>query len=79
MCKIIHYAAITINALAVLTLLFFLLTQARSHEYLLFILFLLPPVLALAALIKMPGAEERKLDKAVRLARLKKELEDLTK
>ncbi len=75
--KIFYYMAIVINSLAVLALLFFLITQARSHEYLLFFLFLLPPVLSLVALVDIAGPEERKLAKPVRLGKLKKELSEL--
>lgn len=72
-----RYAAIIANVMAVIALLLFLVAEARGLEVLLFALFLIPPALALFALIDAPGVEERKLARQLRLARMKKELEEL--
>jgi hypothetical protein len=77
MTRIIHYAAVIANILAVLATLFFIVTQARGQEVALFALFLIPPILSLVALIDVPGLEERRLARQLRLLRLKKELSAL--
>lgn len=79
MANIIHWAAKIVNVIAILALLFFMMAEARGHEYLLFILFLIPPVLAVWALLADASPAERKLAKQVRMARLEKELEELKK
>ncbi|MCB9990199.1 MAG: hypothetical protein H6867_02320 [Rhodospirillales bacterium] len=76
--RFIYYAACVVNVLAVAGLVF-ALTQARSSEVFLLGACLIPPVLALFALYERPGPAERKLAQQVRLARLKKELEELAK
>lgn len=78
MAKIIHWTAKIINIIAILVLLFFMITQARSHEYLLFLLFIIPPVLAVWALLSGGSLAERKLAAQVRMARLEAELKELS-
>ncbi len=77
-CKFIHGAALAANILTILALLFFAVTEARgAQDFVILVPFLIAPVLSVIALFQIPGTEERKLAKQVRLARLKKELEDL--
>lgn len=77
MTTFIHWAAKIVNIIAILALLFVFATQARSHEYWLIMLFLVPPVLSVWALLAGMSPAERKLSKDVRMARLRKELEEL--
>lgn len=78
MARLVHYAAVAVNSVAVLALLFFMVMEGRSSEYWLFVLFLIPPVLSLVALYNIPGPDERKLAKELRMARMKKELSEIT-
>lgn len=74
--KFVHIAALALNALVIFVVFVFLLVEARGYEYLIFSAFMVPPIMSIIALLQIPGAEERKLSKEVRLARLKKELEE---
>ena len=77
MAKILYYTAFSVNVLAIFAILFFMATQARSHEYLIFIIFLLPPVLAVVALYDGPSLKEKALHRKLNIAKMEKELSEL--
>ncbi|MEZ5813956.1 MAG: hypothetical protein R3E13_04440 [Alphaproteobacteria bacterium] len=76
--RIIYYLAMVANFLALAAAVFLLLTQARSMEdSLVVFVVMLAPLLAVIAIYERPDWEERKLERRVRKARLRKELEEL--
>jgi hypothetical protein len=75
--RILYYISIMANILALLVVVFLMITEARGAEVMILMLVMLPPATALFSIISLPGPEERALARKVRMARLKKELEDL--
>lgn len=75
--KILYYAAMVANILAVIALLFLFGQVHGGQEILIVVLAMLPPVLALAAMYTLPDFEARKLARRLKKAELRKALKDL--
>ncbi|HBR69020.1 MAG TPA: hypothetical protein DEA55_06565 [Rhodospirillaceae bacterium] len=76
--RIVYYAAITVNILALLALLLLAFFEAnRTEEAIGAFAAGIPPLLALLALRDVPDWEERKLSRSLRKAKLRKELKEL--
>ena len=77
MCRVLYYVAIVANILAVIGLLFLFGQVHGRQESLIIVLAMLPPVLALVTIYKLPDFEARKLARRLEKAELRKKLKDL--
>jgi peptidoglycan/LPS O-acetylase OafA/YrhL len=73
---VLRYAAYLAN-IALLIALVLLAMDSYGDDIFLFILMAVPPVLSFVALYTGPDPEERRLDRLVRKARLRQELQSL--
>jgi hypothetical protein len=73
---LMRIVAIIANLLMI-ALVGFLAAQAYGRDTYLALLLMIPPVLSIIALFRMPDAETRMLEQAVTKARLRRELADL--
>lgn len=74
--RLIHYGAYAANILLLLAVCYFL-TEAYGNDVFFVALLAIPPVLSIKALRNGPDLEERRLAKALRKAKLRKELSGL--
>jgi hypothetical protein len=75
--KIIHYGALFTNTLLILFGLF-LFTQSYGQERFFALLLCLPAIFSIMTIIQGPDAEERKLMKRLRKAKLREQLKELS-
>lgn len=74
--RILRYAAVLANLIMMICAAI-LFTETRGPEHLIALLLFIPPILSLLALYSGPDCEERRLQKQVRKATLRKQLKDL--
>ena len=80
MSQFLYFSSLAANILANLAILFLLFTQTHNNvEFVIVSLFLLPPLLSIAAIFKLQDIEERRLEKKIRKIQLQQELENLKK
>jgi hypothetical protein len=75
--KIVLYAALLSNVLLIIVTIF-IFSNTYGGEKFLALLFAIPPILSLMVIIQGPDSEERKLQKRLRKANLRKELKSLS-
>ena len=75
--KIVFYAAMLSNVLLIICTIF-IFSNTYGGEKFLALLFAIPPILSLMVIVRGPDAEERKLQKRLRKANLRKELKSLS-
>ncbi|NCO03152.1 MAG: hypothetical protein GW903_03055 [Alphaproteobacteria bacterium] len=79
MSRFIFFSAMSVNVLAILFILYFMIAGAHGDEILILTVCLIVPVLSIAAIYSAPDLEERQLKRALNKAQLKKELSKLEK
>lgn len=78
MSRLIYYTALLTNSLAVLALIYFMLNEAHGGgDFFIIAIAMLPPLFSLMAVYERPDWEQRKLERQVHKARLRKELKEL--
>lgn len=77
MLKFIHYTAILLNVLMILTAIFFVTQSVSMTEVVIALAMLLPPIASMIALYWGPDLEERRLQRTLNKVRIKRELQEI--